>query len=194
MADILIATVDTDEDGLAAFRGLPPGTYKYVQTAAKEGYALDPQEYTVTITDNTPVVEDRTNAPIESGSITITKHVAGYPDFVLSGATFTVQDSTGKPLVSESTPTPVDGTLVFANLMTITQDPQTYTVLEVTPPTGYAPNAQEYDVEVLPSANSAQAVPNTPTVEGGLDVELIDQNYTEYGLDGAKYSLYAVIP
>lgn len=192
MADILIGSAQTNENGLAAFTGLPPGTYKYVQTDAVTGYTLDSTEYTITVSSATPIQEDRTNTPTETGTITITKSVAGLPNYVLPGATFKFADSNGKPLVSVSSPTAADGTLTFQNVMSITGTPQTYEITEVSAPSGYEQNITKYDVPVIVGQTATQVVPNTPTVQGSLDITLTDTNYTEYGLSGSSYNLYLV--
>lgn len=194
MADILIGSAQTNANGLAAFTGLPPGNYKYVQTGAATGYTLDPVEYDITISSATPIEADRTNSPTETGTITITKHVAGFPSFVLEGATFKLADSTGKPLLSVSAPTSDTGVLTFPNVMTITGTPQTYELTEVTTPSGYEPNTTPYSIEVDVGQTTAQAVPNTPSVEGSLDITLTDTNYAEYGLEGSNFNLYLVTP
>lgn len=194
MADILIGSALTNENGLATFTGLPPGTYKYVQTGATTGYTQDSTEYTITISSATPLEEDRTNSPTETGTITVTKHVAGFPDYVLPGATFKLTDSNGKPLVSVSSPTDSTGTLTFPNVMSITGTPQTYQLTEVAAPDGYEANTTEYDVEVDVGQTAGQSVPNTPSVQGTLDITLTDTNYAEYGLEGSNYNLYLVTP
>ena len=194
MADILIGSALTNENGLAAFTGLPPGTYKYVQASAPTGYTLDPREYTITISSATPVEQDHTNSPTETGTITVTKHVAGFPNFVLPGATFKLADSNDKPLVSVSSPTDSNGALSFPNVMTITGTPQTYHLTEVAAPAGYEPNTTEFNVEVDVGQTAEQNVPNTPSVQGALDITLTDANYTEYGLQGSNYNLFLVTP
>lgn len=192
MADILIGTATTNQNGLAAFTGLPPGTYKYVQKSTKNGYVVDGEEYTIVITDATPVTAEHNNAPAQKGSITITKHVAGFPNYVLPGATFKLTDTDGKVLISESLVTDSSGSIVFDNLMTMTETPQSYQITEVTNPAGYEPNTEPYAVEVAVDQNFTQAVPNTPTVQGSLDIALKHTNYAEYGLPDAEYELYVV--
>lgn len=192
MADILIGTATTDENGQALFSNLPPGTYKYVQTTTKNGYTVDATEYTIVISDAVPVVEERINAPTETGAITVTKHVEGYPDFALSGATFKLTDSTDKVLLTESASTGETGQITFNNLMSITDTPQSYKVVEVTAPANYEPNTTEYTVEVTVNTTQEQDVPNTPTTAGALEVNLSDANYEEYGLDGAGIQLFRV--
>ncbi|MDU7338802.1 MAG: SpaA isopeptide-forming pilin-related protein [Clostridium sp.] len=192
MADILIGSSQTNENGLAAFTGLPPGTYKYKQTSATTGYTSDTTEYTITISNAIPVEADRTNSPAATGTITITKSVAGFPAYVLPGATFKLADSNGKALVSVSTPTSADGTLTFQNVMSIDGTPQTYEITEVSAPSGYEQNTTKYDVPVSVGQVATQAVPNTPSVQGALDITLTDTNYTNYGLQGSGYDLYLV--
>lgn len=192
MADILIGSAVTDENGLASFTGLPPGTYKYVQTGAATGYTADTVEYTITVSDSAPISVVRTNAPAETGSISVKKHVEGFPDYVLEGATFKLTDSSGKPLVSASSPTDSSGAVVFDNLMTITGTPQTYQLTEVTAPSGYEPNTNSYDVEVTAGQSAGQDVPNVSTVQGSLDITLSDANYAEYGLSDSGYNLFLV--
>jgi uncharacterized surface anchored protein len=192
MADILIGTQVTDANGVVTFTNLPPGNYKYVQKSAKNGYTVDTTEYTFTVESTTPIEETRTNEPAETGTLEITKHVDGFPALVLPGATFSLKDSTGKIVQSVSSPSGADGKITFPNLMSITGSPQEYQVQEVTPPQNYELNENVYEVEVTVDATATQAVPNTPSVEGELEITLTDANYTEYTLTGAEYELYWV--
>lgn len=192
MADILIGTQTTNTNGVASFASLPPGNYRYVQTTAKAGYTVDSTPHTFSVSSATPVSQTQENTPTAVGSLTVTKHVAGNPSLLLSGATFTLQDSTGKTMQSVSAPSAANGTIVFNNLMSISGTPQEYRVTEVTPPTNYDLNTTTYPVNVTVSQNADQAVPNTPTVQGALNVTLEDTNYNEYTLQGAQYELYWV--
>lgn len=194
MADILIKSSTTDENGVVSFAGLPPGTYKYVQTSARTGYTADSQTYSITVDSATPIDETRTNTPTECGSITIKKHVENYPDFKLAGATFKLMDADGKTMKSVTDASGTDGEILLDNLMSITDTPQTYKIVEVTNPTGYEPNTTEFEPSVTVGENTEQAVPNTPTVQGTLNVDLNDTNYSEYGLEGSDYDLYYVEP
>ncbi len=192
MADILIGTANTNANGIAEFSTLPPGNYKYVQTSAKTGYTIDATPHTFTVTSATPIDEDRTNSPTETGTLTITKHVEGSPTQVLSGATFKLMDSADKTVQAVSAASAADGTIVFNNLMTITGTPQSYKVQEVTPPTDYELNVNVYTDSVTVSTNTDRAVPNTASFLGEADITLTDTNYTQYGLDGVEYTLYWV--
>lgn len=194
MADILIDTQTTDVNGLAEFTNLAPGTYKYVENAAPTGYTTDTTEYTVVVTGATPIAQGKTNSPIESGSVTITKHVAGNTALHLAGATFKLMDHTGKTMQAVTAASDSNGQIVLSNLMSRTGFPQTYGLLEVTPPAHYNLNTAEYDPVVTVGASTPETIPNTPTAAGALDVTLTDTNYTQYGLTGVDYKLYWVDP
>lgn len=190
MAEVLIGTATTNASGIAAFTNLPPGNYRYVQTTAKTGYTVDSTSRTVTISSATPVERTQTNAPTEVGTLRIRKHVDGNVNLPLPGATFRLMDSTGKTMLAVSSASDSDGYIIFTNLMTITGTPQQYRVEEVAAPTGYDLNTNVYPDNVTVNTTTTVAIPNTPTVQGALDIELDDANYSAYTLDGAQYELY----
>ncbi len=194
MADKLIGTVTTDANGVATFSNLAPGSYKYVEKSARAGYTADTTPYPITITADTPITADRTNSPIQSGSITIVKHAEGYPLDVKSGATFKLMDSAGKTMKSVTAASGTDGKIPLTNLMSIDGTPQTYKLEEVTAPSGYNPHVGEISMTVAVGTNPDQLVSNPPKNPGSLGVTLTDTNYNEYGLTGSDYELYLVTP
>jgi uncharacterized surface anchored protein len=192
MADILIGTKTTDENGIAAFENLPDGTYKYVQKAASAGYTIDSQEYTITVSGGT-VTEIRTNAPAETGTLTAHKHVSGDPSTPVPGATFELLKGS-KPMLAESAATDAEGNVSFPNLMSITGTPQDYTIREVTAPAGYLPNGNPYVVSVAANNTATQNVANVAQGANTLNVSLKDTNYQLLGLPGSDFDLYYVEP
>lgn len=190
MADILIDTQTTDAGGQAAFSNLPPGNYYYVMTNAPAGYTLDSTHYSFTVTTTTPITETRDGTPTNTGTLTVTKHALGHETLLLDGGTFSLKKGAAT-LVAESGPT-VSGLIAFPNLMTMADPSQvTYTVQEVTQPSGYELNPTAYDVP-LEIAGSNQLVPDTATVEGSAVVTLEDTYYNAAKLSGAEYDLYIV--
>lgn len=188
MAEILIGTKTTDENGIAGFTNLPDGTYKYVQKAAPTGYTLDPQEYTVTVSGGT-VTEIRTNVPTETGTLTVHKHVSGDPATPVPGATFTLLKG-DKVMLTESAATGADGNVSFPNLMSITGTPQDYTVREAAVPAGYFPNGNAYVSSVPAGDTATQNVPNVAEGTNALDINLKDENYPLLGLPDSEFDLY----
>lgn len=188
MADILIGTEATDENGLAVFADLPDGTYKYLQKSAPNGYVQDPQEYTITIAGSAVTVS-KTNEPEATGTLVVHKHVLGNLATPVAGATFALMKG-DKVMLAESTATGAGGNVAFPNLMSIDSDPQDYTVQEVAVPTDYLPNKNLYTTAVVASGTSTQDVPNIRKGTRVLNINLKDDNYPMFGLQGSDYELY----
>lgn len=188
MAQFLIGTQTTNSDGVAAFANLPDGNYRYVQVSAPQGYQLDPQAYSVTVSGGTVTVT-ATNVPLETGSLTVQKRAMDGAAQPVAGATFTLTCD-GKTMLAESLPTDAGGSVTFSNLMSISGSPQSYSVREVTPPPGYFPNGGTYTAAVTAGAATAQNVPGLAQGSNTLNVELNDANYQALGLSGASYDVY----
>lgn len=190
MADILIDTKTTDANGVAAFTNLPAGSYKYVQAAAPTGYTKDPAEYTITVTANPPTVTvTKTNTPTRVGELQIFKHEEGAIGTPLPNATFTLMKD-GKVMQDVTVASSAAGIIPLPNLMSIPNTPQSYTVQEVTPPTGYFKNGNPYTQAVTVDQTATQNVPNLKMGTSELDVSLKDVVYTQFGLAGSDYNLY----
>lgn len=188
MAQILIGTQTTNADGIAAFANLPDGSYQYVQISAPQGYQLDPQTYNVAVSGGTVTVA-AANAPLETGALTVHKHVMGDTAQPVAGATFALTRE-GKTMLAESGPTDATGNVTFQNLMSITGTPQSYSVKEVTAPSGYFANTETYTASVTVGPATEQNVPGLAQGTNTLNVELNDANYQALGLPGASYGVY----
>ena len=89
----LYSEFTTDENGQAIVSGLPFGTYKVTETAAPEGYELNPQTYEVVVSeDNMAEVEYRRKTwTIDMYGLDLTQNVATDP----SGQLFLINDERG---------------------------------------------------------------------------------------------------
>lgn len=196
MANILIETQTTNENGLAVFQNLPAGNYKYVERVAPTGYNMDPVEYDVVVTADPPTVTvTKTNTPTKTGSLIIHKHKSGDVSTDLADATFKLMKN-NKLMLAESPASSAEGLITLGGIMSIEGTPQTYTVQEVTPPANYKPNLNEYDIQVVANndAPTPQDIPNLEMGTSSLNVNLKDNNYQLLGLEGSDYDLFYVEP
>lgn len=190
MADVLIGSRTTNASGVAVFTNLAPGTYKFQEGTAPAGYTGDTVLHEFTIADGDAKTDTITNAPIQTGAITITK-TDGYEP--LAGATFSLKVGS-KVMEDESVASDASGHVVFNNLMTMAV-PVVYTVQEVKAPSDqFNADPLPHDISVSIGATVAQEIINERKTKGTMSVTLTDENYTQYGLEGTNVNLYRVEP
>ena len=156
-ADELVATIVTNDDGIAMISDLPLGKYYLVETQTLEGYVLDstPIEAELTYIDQyTKVVYagmDVTNER-QKVEISVIKKDAETEE-TLSGAIFglyakeDIVDSTGRVIVAadaliEKAVTGEDGTVTFLSDLPLGN----YYVKEIEAPKGYVKSDEVFDV------------------------------------------------
>lgn len=157
-ADELVATIETNDKGIAMLEGLPLGEYYLVETKTIEGFVLDSTPIKAElnyIDQNTEVVYAGMDATNERQrvQITVVKKDAETED-VLEGAVFglfakeDIVNKDGKVLVKadtriEKAVTGEDGTLTFVSDLPL----GLYYVAELEAPAGYVKSDETFEVD-----------------------------------------------
>lgn len=183
--DIEVAKAISGSDGIARFGNIVNGLwYKILETKAPDGYELNTDEISFSVTSTEPLTYTVTNkkTDIETGSISILK--TDDSGRALSNAEFTLYDSEGKAL--EVVITQSDGTAHFVNVPA-----GTYTVTETRAPLGYTADSTNISAVVSIGEVVSLTFVNTKeqSVTGGkLKVTKVDKDYLP--LTGAEFTLY----
>ena len=154
-ADELVATITTDENGIAKVENLPVGKYYVKEVATAHGYVLDGEIRYVDLSyvdQNTPIVtyNDNWQNHRQRIELTVVKKEAG-TERVLEGAVFglfakedIISDTTGKVLIEkdeiiELKTTNADGKITFVADLPIDA---TYYVEELYAPDGFVTDGE----------------------------------------------------
>lgn len=190
----------TDAGGLIEVVDLAVGSYRFVETAAPEGYVLDdtPREFAIDAAAPAPIVVNLTAAnakepPAPLGKVVLTKVDADSPTTVLPGAVFKLEAQTADgswEVVqgSESLTTDADG------LITVTDLPMgAYRFVELSAPEGYELGTVPVEftlVEDAPGLEVAVTATNVKTpVLGGALLTKVDADDATTVLVGAVFKL-----
>ena len=190
----------TDAGGLIEVADLAVGSYRFVETAAPEGYVLDdtPREFAIDAAAPAPIVVNLTAAnakepPAPLGKVVLTKVDADSPTTVLPGAVFKLEAQTADgswEVVqgSESLTTDADG------LITVTDLPMgAYRFVELSAPEGYELGTVPVEFTLVEDAHGLEVAVTAMNVKtpvlGGALLTKVDADDATTVLVGAVFKL-----
>ncbi|WP_042169960.1 SpaA isopeptide-forming pilin-related protein [Paenibacillus gorillae] len=175
-------TGETTGAGEYVFTNLLYGKYTLNETGAPSGYAIDTVSKAVTINSTTEQELIVTNTKLKS-SLEVTKVDTDNTNVKLDGAVFELYNSSNALVDTQTT---VSGKAVFSNLPY-----GTYTLKEVTAPTGYDIIASENNKSITINALTVKAVTvKNSKSKGSLVVTKVDADDSNVKLQGAVFELY----
>ena len=144
-------TATSDANGIVKFTDLAPGTYLLIETVAPNGYQLSDERHNVKVADdlNIMIDSDKPSKDFESYEYVNKANINNSFSFKktnedgkknLSGAVFGLYN--GETLIDSET-SDGNGTVTFTNIAS-----GTYTLKEITAPTGYEKSGKEFTVVV----------------------------------------------
>jgi len=173
-----------DRTGQIVLEKLTPGTYVVTETAAPDGYILDPQPQTVVVNAGDTQVLTFANAP--KGAIVIQKFVTGTTE-PIAGVKFMVTDSTGATVGNTNGVfvTDYDGRIVIPDLVPGT----TITARETETVSGFVLDSTPQSAVVKEGEAQAIIFYNAP--KGGLIIRKLDA-VTGMPLGGAEFKITTI--
>lgn len=167
----------TGRDGYIRISDLESGYYYVQEVEAPEGYLLDSTKHQVYVEDFKVTLLQLDN--YEQASFVIEK-VDAQSKIPLAGAEFGLYAMNGEQ-IGDTFITDKSGKASLTGI-----EPGWYIVKELTAPTGYVLNTEEYRVQIVEGQPTTLIVPNTP--QSGITVRKVDAT-TRDPLAGAEFEL-----
>ncbi|MDZ5608750.1 SpaA isopeptide-forming pilin-related protein, partial [Bacillus pseudomycoides] len=182
----VVATVTTDDNGIAEVKDLPLGDYVVKETNAPEGYVKSDTPVKVTI-DSTKVVEIvmENTKKVENGQFKLLKKDSESGQ-LLAGAKFNVYDKDGN--VVDTITTNEKGEALSKQLPV-----GTYTLKEIEAPKGYELSTESIRVDVVSNQIVTVEALNkkiNEKVTGQFEIVKVDANDETKVLSDAEFEVY----
>ena len=170
----------TNSGGNAEFDSLSYGTYTVEESSAPDGYYSNNTSQTITVNSQNSQTLNFTDSPkVDSIQVEKTDDLGN----ALSGASFTLYNSSGTAVSTQSTS--VSGIAQFSNV-----EFGTYTVKETAAPSGYLVNPNTQSVTISDSDyQTIQDLTFTDDLKGVITVTKTDSTNSSTKLAGAVFEL-----
>lgn len=183
----IVDTVTTDEKGVAVFHDVPYGAYQAIEKETIEGYRLNNEPLSFTISKDKEVLERSFVNEVIRGDLTIEK--TGENNELLSGAVFGIYAETADLLVDEplwQATTGEDGLAKFKDIPY-----GKYVVSELMPPEGHRRSDETHPIIIKVDGEKILLTISNEKIRGSL---VITKKSTEgVLLSGSEFTLYHMV-
>ena len=176
-----VGNIVTGEDGKGSLGNLPYGEYTLMETKAPDGYELSLDLIVVEVNSETEVYKTITNTKI-LGKISILKVDSADENVKLPGAVFEVKDSEGT--VVDTITTDENGVGASKELPY-----GSYTLTEVTAPTGYELSEESKNVTIDSNGQTIELTFENTKILGKISILKVDSIDESIKLSGAEFEI-----
>ena len=178
----VVDIITTGENGVGTSKDLPYGNYTVEEVIAPSGYKLSEESKNVTISLNGKTIELTFENSKLHGSILIEKVDSADENVKLQGAVFEVKDSEGT--VVDTITTEENGVGASKELLY-----GSYTVTEVTAPTGYELSEESKNVTINSNVQTIELTFKNSKLLGSISIEKVDINNEDIKLKEAEFKV-----
>ena len=178
----VVDIITTGENGVGTSKDLPYGNYTVEEVIAPSGYKLSEESKNVTISLNGKTIELTFENSKLHGSILIEKVDSADENVKLHGAVFEVKDSEGT--VVDTITTEENGVGASKELLY-----GSYTVTEVTAPTGYELSEESKNVTISSNVQTIELTFKNSKLLGSISIEKVDINNEDIKLKEAEFKV-----
>ena len=178
----VVDTITTGENGVGTSKELPYGSYTVTEVSAPPGYELSGESKDVTINSNGQTIELTFENTKILGKINILKVDSADEDIKLIGAVFEIKDSEGT--VVDTITTDENGVGTSKELPY-----GSYTVTEVTAPSGYELSEESKNVTIDSNGETIELTFENTKLLGSISIEKVDSKDSELKLEGAEFKV-----
>ncbi len=175
----VVEKLTTDANGIATSKELEKGTYTYKEVSVPDGYIMDTEVRTFSISETLKAVRQTVTNEKIVGELQIVK-IGDDGEVPVAGAEFEVYDS-NKKVVAKIT-TDKDGKASVKDLAK-----GTYTYKEVKSPEDYELDPKEYTFKIETLKQIVEGKVTDKKIYGKLKIEKVDENNKP--IQGAKFQI-----
>ena len=178
----VVDTITTGENGVGTSKELPYGSYTVTEVTAPTGYELSEESKNVTIDSNGETIELTFENTKILGKINILKVDSADESIKLSGAVFEIKDSEGTVVDTITTDENGIGTskeLPYGS----------YTVTEVSAPTGYELSEESKNVTIGSNGQTIGVTFENTKILGKINILKVDSIDESIKLSGAEFEI-----